>query len=152
DLAIRALAEIRDDGPGAAEGLTLAARAFLMRGNLSTARRALEASLKMKPDQPESAKILAAIYLAASEEQRGIALLKQAARLDPGDYHPWYAMGKVYHDYLNQLDEAIEAYTQALRRSPPAAEAREARLGRLRSLLDAKQAERAATDLEVLRG
>ena len=151
DLAIRAVSEIRDDGPGAAEGLTLAARAFVMRGNLSTARRALEQSLKMKPEQPEAAKILAAIYLAASEGRRGIALLKDAARLDPGDYHPWSAMGKVYHEYLNQLDAAIEAYTQALRRSPPAAEAREARLGRLRALLDAKQADLAAPDLDELR-
>src|SRR5262249_49434848 len=39
----------------------------------------------------------------------------------------------------------------ALRRSPPVAEAREARLGRVRSLLEAKQAERAAPDLDVLR-
>src|SRR5262249_55892121 len=34
DLAFQAVSGIRDDAPGAPEGLTLAARAFLMRGNI----------------------------------------------------------------------------------------------------------------------
>jgi tetratricopeptide (TPR) repeat protein len=150
DRAILAVSGIRDDGPGAAEGLTLAARALLMQGNISAARHALERSLKMKLAQPEAAKMLAAIYLAAGDGGRGLTLLKEAARLEPGDFRPWYAMGKVYHD-LGNLDESIEAYTQALRRSPPAAETRETHLGRIRALLDAKQAERASSDLDELR-
>src|SRR5438270_6893230 len=42
DAAIEALAGIRDEAPGSAEGLTLAARAFLMRGNVAQARMTLE--------------------------------------------------------------------------------------------------------------
>src|SRR5262249_26614305 len=86
DLAFHAVSGIRDDGPGAPEGLTLAARALLMRGNIAPARRVLERSLKMKRDQPEAAKLLAAIYLAAGDGRRAITLLKDAARLGPGDF------------------------------------------------------------------
>jgi predicted Zn-dependent protease len=149
DQAFQALAGIRDDGPGAAEGLTLAARAFLMQGIIAPARRVLEGSLKMKRAQPEAAKMLAAIYLAAGDAQPAITLLKDAARLDPTDFRPWYALGKVYHD-LGTLDESADAYAAALSRNPPAAEARESRIGRVRALLDAQRGEEADADLAVL--
>src|SRR5262249_9698810 len=113
------------------------------------ARRVLERSLAMKRDQPEAAKILAAIYLAAGDGQRAITLLKEAARLGPADFRPWYALGKVYHD-LGDLGESAAAYAEAIRRSPPAVEAREARIGRIRALLDAHRTEEASADLAVL--
>jgi tetratricopeptide (TPR) repeat protein len=146
DLAFQAVAGIRDNRPGAAEGLTLAAHALLMRGNVPPARRVLEASLKLKPGQADAAKMLAAIYLASGDGERGLDLLRQAARLDPLDFRPWYAMGKVHHD-LGQLVESAEAYAQARSRSPPPAEARESRIGRITALLDAKKAEDASVDL-----
>jgi len=149
DLALEAVSRIRDDKPGAAEGLTVAARALLMRGSISPARRTLERSLSMKLDQPEAAKMLASIYLSAGDGRRGVAMLKKAAELEPADFRPWYAMGKVYHD-LGNLQESVGAYGEALRRSPPVVEARESRIGRVRALLDNKQAEQAAEDLDIL--
>lgn len=151
DLAFWAVSKIRDEAPGAAEGLTLAARALLMHGNVPLARKTLERSLRMKPDQADAAKMLAAIYLASGDGPLAIALLRQAARLDPGDFRPWYAMGKVYHD-LGNLDEAAESYAQALRRSPPEAEADASRVGRIRALLDASRDDEAARDLAEARG
>jgi tetratricopeptide (TPR) repeat protein len=150
DLALQVLSSIQDDRPGAAEGLTVAARALLSRQAVSSARRALERSLAMKPDQAEAAKMLAAIYLASGDGRRGIAMLEKAAGLDPADFRPWYAMGKVYHD-LGELAKSAESYTQALDRSPPTAEARETRIGRARVLLDAHRAEQASEDLEELK-
>jgi predicted Zn-dependent protease len=149
DMALQAVSRIRDDRPGAAEGLTVAARALLMRGSISSARRTLERSLSMKLDQPEAAKMLAAIYISAGDGKRGVVLLKKAAELEPADFRPWYAMGKVYHD-LGNLQESAEAYSEALRRSLPEVEAREARIGRVRALLDNKQAEQASEDLDIL--
>jgi tetratricopeptide (TPR) repeat protein len=149
DEAFEAVANIRDEGPGAAEGLTLAGRALLLRGNVSPARRVLERSLAIKREQPEAAKLLAAIYIAAGDGRRGIAMLQDAARHDPSDFRPWYAMGKVHHD-LGELAESIAAYRRALERSPPDPEARECRLGRARALLDANQAEQAGDDLNFL--
>jgi tetratricopeptide (TPR) repeat protein len=150
DLAFQAVSGIRDDRPGGPEGLTLAARALLMRGSISPARRVLEASLNMKPGQSDAAKMLAAIYLASGDGERGLQLLHQASRLEPADYRPWYAMGKVHHD-LGQLAESAEAYAQARRRSPPPYEAREAQIGRIKALLDAKRAADAAQDLAEAR-
>jgi tetratricopeptide (TPR) repeat protein len=150
DLALKALSGIRDLGPGSAEALTLAARALLMQGSISAARLALERSLKMEPQQPDAAKMLAAIYLASGDGERGLLLLEQAARFDPADFRPWYAMGKVHHD-LGRLEESAEAYAQALKRSPPASEARESRLGRIRALLDDNRAGDAAADLAKAR-
>jgi predicted Zn-dependent protease len=150
DLALREVSQIRDEGPGAAEGLTLAAQALLQKGNIPRARRVLERSLAIKLDQPEAAKMLAAIYLSAGDAKRGLVLLKKAAELEPSDFRPWFAMGKVHHD-MGELPESAEAYAQALSRSPPPAEATEARIGRVRALLDGKQAEQAGADLELLR-
>jgi tetratricopeptide (TPR) repeat protein len=150
DLAFQAVAGIRDKHPGAPEGLTLAACALLRRGNIAPARRVLEASLQMKPGQAEAAKMLAAIYLASGDGERGLDLLQQAARLGPQDFRPWYAMGKVHHD-LGHLAESAEAYAQARKRSPPPAEARECRIGRIRALLDANKAEDASLDLAEAR-
>jgi predicted Zn-dependent protease len=150
DLAFQAVSGVRDEAPGAAEALTLASRALLMYGDVSTARKALERSLKLRPAQPEAEKMLAAIYLASGDGARGLALLKDAARLEPRDFRPWYAMGKVHHD-LGELSEAAEAYAQALKRAPPPAEAAEARVGRVRALLDANRFAEAEAELDVAR-
>ena len=150
DLALQAVSAIHDEAPGAPEGMSIAGQALLMRGNVSPARRVLEHSLKLKPEQPDVAKSLAAIYLAAGDGQRAITLLKKAAAMDPRDFRPWYALGKVYHE-LGNLEESASAFAEALLRSPPAAEASESRIGRIRSLLDANRGDSAATELEELR-
>jgi cytochrome c-type biogenesis protein CcmH/NrfG len=150
DRALKAVAGIHDGNPGAAEGLTIAARSFLMKGGISTAKKALERSLTIEPDQAEAAKMLAAIYLASGDGRRGITLLELAAKLDPGDFRPWYAMGKVHHD-LGELEESADCYAEALKRSPPQAEAAESRLGEIRALLDSKQNDRAGALIEEAR-
>ncbi|MFO0890294.1 MAG: tetratricopeptide repeat protein [Isosphaeraceae bacterium] len=149
DLAFQAVTGIRDEKPGAAEALALAARALLMQGTIAPARQVLERSLKMKREQPEAAKMLAAIYLAGGDGKRAIDLLKQAAELDPRDFRPWFALGRVYHN-LGEMTASRDAYSNALERSPPAAEARQSRLGRIRALLDSHQDEQASPDLTAL--
>jgi tetratricopeptide (TPR) repeat protein len=142
DLTVRTVARIHDESPGAGEALTLAGKALLAQGNIPSARRALERALKVQPRQAEAAKMLASIYLARGDGTRGLELLQRSAELDPRDFRPWFAMGKVYHD-LGEYDKAADAYTQALKRSPPPAEARDSRIGRIRALLDDNRAEQA---------
>jgi cytochrome c-type biogenesis protein CcmH/NrfG len=77
-------------------------------------------------------------------------LLKEAAELEPRDFRPWYALGKVYHD-LGNLGESADAYFQALKRSPPASERKESWIGRIRSLLDSNRGSEAIEDLAELR-
>ena len=150
DSAFQAVAAIRDEKPGAAEGLAIAGRVLLQRGSVSPARRILERSLRIKPDQADAAKMLAAIYLAAGDGQLAVKLLNRAAELDPPDFRPWYALGRVYHD-LGNFQESAEAYAQALQRSPPGEEAKDSRIGRVRSLLDANRAIDASAELEEIR-
>src|SRR5262249_932535 len=130
-------------------GLTVASRAFLMRGDIARARRVLERSLKLKHDQPDAAKMLAAIYLAAGDDHRGVELLEEAARWDPSDFRPWYALANAYRG-LGRLDQSVAAYGEALRRKPPEAEARAARIGRIQAELDANLPDEASADLAVV--
>jgi tetratricopeptide (TPR) repeat protein len=149
DLALKTVSVIRDRAPGAAEGLTIAARAFLSYGAVSDAKRALVLSLDMKPEQAEACKMLAAIYLASGDGKRGLELLEKAASLDPGDFRPHFAMGKVCHD-LGDIKASADAYGRAMERNPPPGELKESRIGRARALLDSGQADVAAADLEAL--
>lgn len=150
DLAFREVQHIRDEAPGAAEAMTVAGQALLTQGQVVVARQALQRALALNPDQPDAAKMLAAIYIASGDATRGIELLERAAALDPRDFRPWYALGKVRHD-LGEFDAAAEAYAKALRLGAPGTEAREARIGRIRALLDANRAEEAAAELDDAR-
>lgn len=150
DLALRAVSNIRDRAPGAAEGLTVAAQAFLEFGAVSDAKRALTVSLNDNPTQPDALKILAAIYLASGDGTRGLELLKKAASLEPGDFRPLLAMGKVYHD-MGDLAAAADAYTRALERNPPTSERTEAHIGRARMLMESGRTDAAASDIEALK-
>lgn len=147
DLAFREVQAVRDEAPGAAEAMTVAGQALLAQGQVVIARQSLQRALALNPNQADAAKMLAAIYLASGDGSRGIELLEKAAALDPRDFRPWYALGKVRHD-LGEFDAAAEAYGKALHLGAPGAEAREARLGRLRALLDANRADEAAAELE----
>ncbi len=93
--------------------------------------------------------MLAAIYLAGGDSKRAVALLMQASALDPRDFRPWFALGSVYH-ILGEMLQSRDAYTEALNRSPPAAEARLSRLGLVRALLDGHLDEDATADLDHL--
>ncbi|MGC8642312.1 MAG: tetratricopeptide repeat protein [Isosphaeraceae bacterium] len=149
DLAYQAVAGIRDEREGAAEGLALAAQALLLRGKLAPARVMLERSLQIKPDQPEVVTLLSKLYLTAGEGRRAMPLLLEAVRLEPANYRPWVALA-IAHQDLAETPEAVDAFTQALRRSPPPAEARKCRLGRLRAMIDLHNLEGASADLAEL--
>lgn len=146
DLAFQEVAGIWDEAPGTPEALTLAARALLSFGDISRARKTLEHSLELKRDQADADKMLAAIYLSSGDGPRGMTLLQHAAELDPRDFRPWYALGNVYHD-LNDDGKAAEAYSEALKRSPPEVEANDSRVGRIRALLDARRVDQASGEI-----
>src|SRR4051812_36015082 len=61
DLALRAVMQVRDEGPGAGEAMAVAGLALAQLDQLKSARQALERALRLQPNQPEAAKTLAAI-------------------------------------------------------------------------------------------
>lgn len=135
DEVLRIGSQISPESPEAAEIYALVGQAFLSRGELSNARKALEASLDRKLEQPEALEYLAAIYLASGDAVRGLTLLKLVSELKPEAYRPWLAIGKVRHD-MGETAEAAKAYEECLKRDPPAEETRKARKGLIRALMD----------------
>lgn len=117
---------------------SLSARALIELGNIRDARKALERSLDLKIEQPEPLGMLAALYLASGESQKGLALLQLVAKLEPANYKPWLAMGKVYQD-MGELKDAAKSYGEALSRNPPDDDKLQATAGQIQSLLDDNQ-------------
>ncbi len=148
ELARRAAASIRGDGPEAGEAAALAGIALVRLGRVAAARAALERGLALKADQPEAAKVLAAIYLSSGDEDAGLRMLESAARSAPADPRPWRAMGEVHHD-MGRCSEAAAAFAEAVRRDPAG---RDGRLGLIAERLHAGRTDDASAPMaEALR-
>jgi tetratricopeptide (TPR) repeat protein len=113
--ALAIVSGVREDGPWKAELLAVKGLALSALGQIEASRQALEQSLKLQPAQPMVAKVLAAIYFSRSESVQGIEYLQKAAKIDPGDFRPWYAIGEAFVR-LGQLNEAATAFQRALDR------------------------------------
>ena len=75
------------------------------------------ARLELQPNAA-AARVLAAIYLSANENERGLQMLLNASRIDPEDFRPWYAMGELVYLRLRRYEPAIDAFQEALERQP----------------------------------
>lgn len=147
DDVIRLGTQTSPDSAETPEIYALVGQAFLAKGNVGNARKAFEESLNRKLEQPDSLEFLAAIYLASGDAVRGLALLELVAKYRPDAFRPWLAMSKVRHD-MGELDEAVKAYQECLKRNPPPPEAQQARKGLVRALLDANRGQEAAPVIE----
>lgn len=136
-LAIAAVADIPEDQPEGARALAIRGLALALLDRPEEARGVLERSWQLDPTWSMVPKVLAAIYFSRSEVQRGLAMLEAAARLDPGDFRPWYGAGDMYRR-LNRADDAARAFGQALRLQP---DHHESRLGRIWALLETRPPE-----------
>jgi cytochrome c-type biogenesis protein CcmH/NrfG len=135
DDVIRLGSQIAPDSVDVPEIYAIVGQAFLGKGDVGNARKAFEESLNRKLEQPEALEILAAIYLASGDAVRGLALLELVAKLKPDEFRPWLAMGKVRQD-MGELEEAVKAYSESLKRAPPSQEAKTARMGLIRAMID----------------
>ena len=117
-LALRDVSGLSETGPIGTEILAIKGLAMAGFNKPDEARPLLERSLARNPAQPMVAKVLAAVYFADLDIDRGFKMLQAAAKLDPRDFLPWYATGDVLLRYRRQPREAIEAFRQALRRLP----------------------------------
>lgn len=122
DLALRAVAHVRDTRPGAGEAMCVAGVSLARLDQIRDARIALERAVRLQPKQPMAVKTLAAIYMSLGDTDRGLEYLKKAAELSPKDPRPWSAMGKAYLD-MGLNAEAATAYEASLERDPSQPEA-----------------------------
>lgn len=135
DDVIRLGTQTAPDSADVPEINAIVGQAFLARGDIGNARKAFEESLNRKLEQPEALEILAAIYLASGDAVRGLTLLELVSKLKPDEFRPWLAMGKVRQD-MGELEEAVKAYGESLKRNPPSQEAKQARRGLIRAMMD----------------
>ncbi len=121
--AIRAVSQIREGSSFEAEALTIRGLAEAALEEVGPARRDLERAWSLHRNAA-AARVLAAIYLSAYENERGLQMLLNASRLDPKDFRPWYAMGELVYLRLRRYERAIEAFQKALERLPDHLESR----------------------------
>ncbi len=143
DDVIRLGTQTPPDSADVPEIYAIVGQAFLAKGDIGNARKAFEESLNRKLEQPEALEILAAIYLASGDAVRGLTLLDLVSKLKPDAFRPWLAMGKVRQD-MGELEEAVKAYGESLKRNPPAEEAKQARRGLIRAMMDQNRSAEAA--------
>ncbi|MGE3819502.1 MAG: tetratricopeptide repeat protein [Isosphaeraceae bacterium] len=122
--AIRAVAEIPESSPQAAEALAIQGIAEAALGHPDRTRVFLEKSLALNPDQPMALKVLAAVEFGDNEPDRGFQLLARAATLDPADFRPWYASGATMLRLGDRYSTAVEVFREALKRQPDHAPSR----------------------------
>jgi tetratricopeptide (TPR) repeat protein len=115
--AIRALSAIKPGSPFEPEALTIRGLALGAIEETGPARQVLERAWRLRPSG-DAARVLAAIYLSANENERGLQMLIEASRLDPADFRPWYAMGESVYLRLRRYDLAAEAFRESLKRLP----------------------------------
>jgi tetratricopeptide (TPR) repeat protein len=121
--AIRALTLIREGSPREAQALTIKGLALAALDEVGPARQTLERAWKLHPSA-DAARVLAAIYLSAYENERGLQMLIEASRLDPADFRPWYAMGESVYLRLRRYELAADAFRESLQRLPDHIESR----------------------------
>jgi len=142
--AIRAVSLIGAGSPHEADALTIKGLALASLEETGPARQVLERAWQLRPSG-DAAKVLAAIYLSANENERGLQMLIESSRLDPADFRPWYAMGESVYLRLRRHDLAIEAFRESLKRLPSHTESR---IGLVDALVSSHRVEEAAPVLE----
>ena len=108
---------------GEGELLTIQGTALAALEELGPAPQTLERAWRVHPSC-DAARVLAAIYLSANENECGLQMLIEASRLDPADFRPWYAMGESVYLRLHRHDLAVEAFRESLKRRPSHTESR----------------------------
>ena len=90
------LRRVESGSPHEAEALTIKGMAHAALEETGPARQALERAWRLGPSAM-AAKVLAALYLGANETDRGHLMLQAAAKIDPADFRPWFAIGDMVY-------------------------------------------------------
>ena len=142
--AIQVISQVREGSSSEAEALTIRGLAEAGLELIAPARRDLERAWSLHPNAA-AARTLAAIYLSAHEDDRGLLMLMNAARFEPQDFRPWYAMGELVHLRFHRYPEAIEAFQEALQRDP---DHLDSRIGLIDALIKSHRPEEAEPALQ----
>jgi tetratricopeptide (TPR) repeat protein len=146
--ALRAFNAIKDKGPLRLEAIKFQGECLVNLGAVREAERVFQFVLSEDPGHIESHRFLAAIYYDQGDMPRALSHLNEVSRLDAGDARPHRLIGLIFKDF-DQIDDAIAAYEESLRRGPMAALAAEVRVELAECLIKRGKNERV---LELVEG
>src|SRR5713101_1529549 len=112
------LAQIQDDGPIGDKGTVLAAECLLQLNEKRLAEEGLKALVKHHPDNKDAHRFLSVIYIDLNSANEAIQHLQEWSRLDPSNGLPYRWIG-FFRKENNQVDDARQAYEEALKRKLP---------------------------------
>lgn len=107
--------DILDQGEIRREAAALSGQCHLGLNNRREAERVFRFVLSEQPDHVDSHRGLAAVYYDQGALGLAVKHLQEVARLDARDGRPSRLLGLIFKD-LDERDQAIEAYCEALRR------------------------------------
>jgi len=112
------LAKIQDDGPIGVKGTVLAAECLLQLNERRLAEEGLKALVKRHPENKDAHRFLSVIYIDLNSANEAIQHLQEWSRLDPSNGLPYRWIG-FFRKENNQVDDAVQAYEEALKRKLP---------------------------------
>jgi len=116
--ALTAVAKVPDHGPWESDLLTVKGLAMAALDRPEAVRPLLERAVRLDPKQAMAIKVLAAVYFATNETERGFDMLQQSVRLNPRDFRPWFATGDMIMKFHLPPADAVRAFKNALRLKP----------------------------------
>ena len=93
------------------------ASAQLRSGEIENAIRTLRQESGSPPD-PEVLKLLAVAYYMARQHRLFVRTMMEAQQAAPGDFAPYYYLGRYYDSNVNDFSKAAEFFRQAIQRKP----------------------------------
>jgi tetratricopeptide (TPR) repeat protein len=136
--ALETLAAVPPEGRLREPLYLLTGEALYRTGRLAEAEQVFLRLDKLRPDDPQAVRWLAAIYYDLGAMHDAIARLEQLSRLTPDDFAPHRLLAVIHADF-ERYPEAIRDYREALRRNPPSGVREEMFKGLARSMIRERQ-------------
>ena len=119
DRAIAELALIRGEGEVRVEAALILGQCLVLQNQYGQAERVLQFIVHSRPDNAVAHRCLAGIYYKQGAEMRAVEQAQEWGRLEARNGEPYWMIGEIHQD-LEHLQDATEAYQEALRRELPA--------------------------------